>query len=136
MKTWKEKLHCGKQPQTKQLDKNFAGMKAGSLMYISTPLEVDEYVKGIPSGSLVDPKTMRDDLAKRNKADHTCPVSTGIFLRISSEAAFEEYKEKNSASDITPFWRIVEPDSNLGKKLECGSGFITSQRESERQNQS
>ena len=136
MKTWNEKLHCGKQPQTKRLEKDFAGMKAGSLMYISTPLEVDQYVKGIPYGSLVSPKVMRDDLAKRNGADHTCPVSTGIFLRIASEAAFEDYKKTLCITEITPFWRIVAPDSELAMKLNCSPEFIITQRESEMQNMS
>ena len=36
---------------------------------------------------------MRDDLAclKQYQADKTCPVTTGIFLRIISEASYEEY---------------------------------------------
>jgi hypothetical protein len=136
MKTWNDKLHCGKQPQTKRLEKDFAGMKAGSLMYISTPLEVDQYAKEIPYGLLVSPKVMRDDLAKRNGADHTCPVSTGIFLRIVSEAAFEDYKEINCITEITPFWRIVAPDSDMAKKLNCSPEFIITQRESEMQNKS
>jgi hypothetical protein len=134
MKTWNDKLHCGKKPQIKRLEIDFAGMKAGSLMYISTPLEVDQYVRGIPYGYLVSPKVMRDDLAKRNGADHTCPVSTGIFLRIVSEAAFEGYEEINSITEITPFWRIVAPDSDLAKKLNCSPEFIIAQRESEMQN--
>ena len=136
MKTWNDKLHCGKQPHIKRLEIDFAGMKAGSLMYISTPLEVDQYVRGIPYGRLVSPKVMRDDLAKRNGADHTCPVSTGIFLRIVSEAAFEDYKEINCITEISPFWRIVAPDSDLAKKLNCSPEFIIVQRESEMQNKS
>jgi hypothetical protein len=134
MKTWNDKLHGGKQPQTKRLEKAFAGMKAGSLMHISSPLEVDQYVRGIPYGLFVSPKVMRDDLAKRHGADHTCPVSTGIFLRIVSEAAFENYKETNCITEIAPFWRIVEPDSNLAKRLNCSPEFLIAQRESEMQN--
>ncbi len=136
MKTWNDKLHSGKQPQTKRLEIDFAGMKAGSLMYISTPLEVEQYVRRIPYGHLSSPKEMRDDLAKRNGADHTCPVSTGIFLRIVSEAALENYKDIKSITEITPFWRIVAPDSDLGKKLTCSPEFIITQRESEMRNKS
>lgn len=134
MKTWSDKLQCGKRPHTKRLEIDFAGMKAGSLMYISTPLEVDQYVRGIPYGLIVSPKVMRDDLAKRNGADHTCPVSTGIFLRIVSEAALEKYKKINCITEISPFWRIVAPDSDLAKKLNCSPEFIIAQRESEIQN--
>jgi len=33
--------------------------------------------------------------------------------------------------EVTPFWRIVNPKSNLAKKLECGIDFIKKQRELE-----
>ena len=131
MKTWHEKLHCGKVPHTKQIEKSFAGIPAGAQMYISTPLEIDAYLKRIPRGMVVTPKQMRTDLAAANKADHTCPVSTGIFLRIASEAAFEVHRQGEVISAITPFWRVVEPDSDLAKKLACGKAFIEEQRAAE-----
>ena len=37
---------------------------------------------------------MRDALAKKAKADKTCPVSTGIFLS-AIESSLEEQKKKN-----------------------------------------
>ena len=60
-------------------------------MYISSPEEVNEFVKGITKGEFMTPKDMRAALAKAGGAEHTCPVSTGIFLRIASEAAYEEH---------------------------------------------
>ena len=38
---------------------------------------------------------MRNALAKKAKANKTCPVSTGIFLRIAIEASLEEQSKKN-----------------------------------------
>ena len=64
-------------------------------------------------------------------ADKTCPVTTGIFLRIVSEASFEELKAGNDIEEVTPFWRIVNPKSKLAEKLECGIDFIEKQRELE-----
>ena len=130
-KTWAEKLHCGKTPHIKQIDKAFAGIPAGAQMYISSPEEVNEFVKGITKGEFMTPKDMRAALAKAGGAEHTCPVSTGIFLRIASEAAYEEHLQGKDVSKITPFWRVVEPDSDLAKKLECGTEFIRLARESE-----
>lgn len=124
MKTWSEKLNCDKKPQIKRIEKSFAGIPAGSLMYISTPLEVDAYVKTISMGKTKAVEHMRNELARKNGADKTCPVSTGIFLRICAEAAYEEYLKDIDSSQITPFWRIVEPNSNLAKKLTCGTEFI------------
>ncbi|GIS53290.1 hypothetical protein Ct9H90mP29_03320 [bacterium] len=63
---------------------------------------------------------MRDD----HKAEMTCPVVTGINMRIISESAFEEYNVHNDIDKITPFWRVVEPDSKLAGRLACGIDFI------------
>ena len=59
---------------------------------------------------------MRDDLAKDYQEDKTCPVITGIFLRIVSEASYEDYNSSFNLEAITLFWRIVEPDSKLAGK--------------------
>ena len=79
MKTWTEKLNCGKKPQLKKIDKPFAGIPKDSMMYISTPEEINSYIMNIPKGVTITPKQMREDLAKSNHADYTCPVTTGIF---------------------------------------------------------
>jgi hypothetical protein len=70
-------------------------------------------------------------LAIENRADYTCPVTTGIFLRIVAEANFEKYQKANSLKGITPFWRVVEPNSTLSMKLTFGQDFIINQREAE-----
>jgi hypothetical protein len=100
-------------------------------MFIATPLLIDNYVKQISKGKKVTAQTMRKDLAIENKADYTCPVTTGIFLRIVAEAGFEKYQLTNSLKGVTPFWRIVEPDSALAKKLSFGQDFIIKQRQAE-----
>ena len=67
---------------------------------------------------------MRDDLAKKHNADKTCPVTTGIFLRIVSEASYEEYQSGDDLETIAPFWRIVKLNSKLAGKLACGVDLI------------
>jgi hypothetical protein len=130
MQTWTEKLNCSKNPQKKKLAKSVAGMPAGALMYISTPLEIDAYIKTIPRGQGVSIKQMRDDLAKMNKADCTCPLTTGIFLRIVAEAAFEKVNSGDS-SYLTPFWRVIDPKANIVKKLSFDAAFIQQMRHDE-----
>jgi hypothetical protein len=78
---------------------------------------------------------MRKDLAIENRADYTCPVTTGIFLRIVAEANFEKFIQANSLKGITPFWRVVEPNSTLSKKLSFGQDFIIYQRKAEKINE-
>jgi len=130
MQSWTEKLNCSKAPLKKRLEKSVAGMPAGALMYISTPQEIDAYIRQIPRGQGVSVQQMRVDLANRNKADCTCPLTTGIFLRIVAEAAFETINGGSSA-DTTPFWRVIEPKSSIVKKLSFDGVFIQQMRDEE-----
>ena len=121
-KSWIEKRDCEKSFKIKTIDKKFADIPEGSKMLIASPPIIDEYVKSIDYGKFVEPIKMRDDLAKQYQADKTCPVTTGIFLRIISEASYEEFVI--GIDTITPFWRIVDPKSKLASKLTCGIDFI------------
>ncbi len=131
-KTWLDKLNEKKEPKIKHIDFDFADIPANSNMYIATPQIINNYIKQIPKGTKVTVQTMRKDLAIENRADYTCPVTTGIFLRIVAEANFEKYQQANSFKDITPFWRVVEPNSTLSKKLTFGQDFIINQQQAEK----
>jgi hypothetical protein len=100
-------------------------------MLVSTPMEIDQFIRNIPLGKSVNVKDMRAELAKRHKADATCPASTAIFLRVVSEASFEEIKSGKGFDEVTPFWRVVEPDSKVAKKLECEADLIRELRKNE-----
>ena len=130
-KTWIEKRDCDKSYKIKTIDKKFADIPEGSKMFISTPKIIDDYIKHIPFGKSTELSTMRNDLATDYQADKTCPVTTGIFLRIVSEASYMELKQGKVIDEVTPFWRIVNPKSKLANKLECGIEFIEKQRENE-----
>ena len=91
-KTWIEKRDCDKSYKIKTIDKKFADIPEGSKMFIPTPRIIDDYIKHIPFGKSTELSTMRNDLAIQYQADKTCPVTTGIFLRIVSEASYEELK--------------------------------------------
>ena len=99
-RTWIEKRDCDKSLKIKTIDKKFADIPEGSKMFIATPQIIDEYVKHIPFGKSTELSTMRNDLAIEYQADKTCPVTTGIFLRIVSEASFEELKAGNDIEEV------------------------------------
>jgi hypothetical protein len=130
MATWSEKLSSSKVAQKKLLDKSVAGMPAGALMYISTPQEIDQYINLVPLGNSKTIQQMRDELAKNNQADCTCPLTTGIFLRIVAEAAFERMNQGGSES-VTPFWRVIDRNSSIVKKLSFDSSIIQRMRDEE-----
>lgn len=127
-KSWQEKLHIERQPQIERSDKDFAGIKAGQMMLIPTPMLVDAYIRQIPKGKQVDIATLRKDLAAEYHAEVTCPLTTGIFVRISAEAAYEEYEQGKPLNKITPFWRVIDEHSPSAKKLSFGTGFLKEQR--------
>ena len=124
-KSWIEKRDCEKSYKIKIIDKKFADIPKGSKMLIASHPIIDEYVKSILYGEFIEPVKMRDDLAKEYQADKTCPVTTGIFLRLVSEASYEDYYNGIDLDAITPFWRMVNPNSKLAVKLYCGIDFIS-----------
>ena len=130
-KSWVSKRDCEKSFKIKTVDKKFADISKGSKMLITSPLIIDEYVKCIPYGNFIEPLKMRHDLAVKYDADKTCPVTTGIFLRIVSEASYEEYKLGYDLEALTPFWRMVDQKSKLAKKLTCGISFIAQRQAKE-----
>ena len=123
-KSWVEKRDINKQYQVKINPKKFADIPVGAKMFIPTPQILDNFVQYIPSGSFLTLKQIRQDLSRKYRVEMTCPVVTGISLRIISEAAFEEYQIDQNLDEITPFWRVVDPDSKLANKLACGIDFI------------
>ena len=93
-------------------------------MLIPTPLMVDELVRRIPSGKLVTVSQIREKLARDFGADFTCPLVTGIFLKIVAETAEEDLGR--GRKDITPYWRVVKDDGSLNPKFP-GEGKIQAQ---------
>jgi hypothetical protein len=132
-KTWAEKMKA-KPPHHVFLDKDFAGIPKGSKLHISSPVEVAEELKNIPSGSIISIQAFRRRLAEKNNCDATCPVSTSLFLRIVAEHTWDEFSRTGSTKELAPFWRVVESSSPMAKKLNFDSAWIDLQQELEKQN--
>lgn len=133
MKTasWREKIAKPKQSKKVVLDTDFAGIKAGSRLFVATPAIVDQYLRRIPRGEVRTIERMRNELARRNQCDATCPVSTAIFLRMSAEAALEDLAEGKVLDEVTPFWRLIDPTSKIAGKLSVAPSWIAEQRSAE-----
>ena len=87
-------------------------------MLVSTPLELEAYIRRIPEGRVLTIGALRDVLAKDHRADYTCPITTGIFLRIIGEAAEEE--RAAGKGNLAPYWRVVRDNGELVDKLPGG----------------
>lgn len=130
-KTWQEKLHNNHPEKVETVDRKFADIPAGASMYIATPEIVDAYIRNIPKGTHTSLQQMRKDLAAEHNAEYTCPITSGIFLRIVSEAAYEEIAAGKPLKNITPFWRMIDSKAPVAKKLSFGTEFIIEQRKKE-----
>jgi hypothetical protein len=59
-----------------------------------------------------------ESLAQDFEADATCPLTTGIFMRIVSEVAEEDLRM--GKRQVTPYWRMVRNDGSLNEKFPGG----------------
>ena len=97
-------------------------------MLISSPRSIANYVAKLPYGTKKSVKLMRRELAENANADNTCPLTCGIFLRIAIEASL---KQSNGAKPDLPFWRVIDRNSSLIKKLQISEKYLTELRTSE-----
>jgi 6-O-methylguanine DNA methyltransferase, DNA binding domain len=88
------------------------------LMLIPTPILVDEVIRKVPKGKLVTVSEIRRRLAIEFSADVSCPLTTGIFIRIVAEAA--EENRAGGRKRVTPYWRVVKDDGTLNPKFPGG----------------
>jgi len=130
-KTWLQKFNIDRQPEVEITNKKFADIPEGSKMLIATPKVVDDYIRQIPKGHHTSLQQMRKDLAAEFGAEYTCPITSGIFLRIVSELAYEQYQNGTPLKKITPFWRMIDNKAPLAKKLSFGYEFVAEQRKNE-----
>ena len=130
-KSRQEKLNINREPVVEKADKHFADIKAGQKILIPTSKIVDAYIRQIPPGQQINIPTIRKDLAAKFGAEMTCPVTTGFFVRIAAEAAYEEFEKGIPIQKITPFWRVIDEKSATAKNLTFGTAFLSEQRKKE-----
>ena len=121
---WIEKFNKPYKEKIKRLNFNFADIKKGEMMLVSSPTSIAKYIKKIPKGKKKTVLEMRNALAKKAKANKTCPVSTGIFLRIAIEASLEEQRKKKLKKPNLPFWRIIDEKTAVAKKLSISKKLL------------
>jgi hypothetical protein len=119
-KSWREKLENPPAGLPKVVsgpvtwEKRFGGRR----VLVPTPLLIDGLIRKVKKGNLITVTQIRERLAKDFKADATCPLTTGIFVRIAAETAEEDLR--NGKKQITPYWRVLSADGGLNPKLPGG----------------
>jgi hypothetical protein len=116
---WRSKLEKPQEPAVFEMDGKNAQRYGSGKMVIPTPMMVDEVIRGVRKGKLITTGELRKILAEKMGADVTCPLCTGIFVRISAETA-EEDRAAGKAR-VTPYWRVVTDKGELNEKFPGGA---------------
>jgi hypothetical protein len=119
-KTWREKLENPPSGLPKVVEgpekwrKRFGGTK----VLVPTPLLVDKVIRTVKKGKLITVNQIREKLAQEFQAESTCPITTGIFIRICAEVAEEDLQ--SGTKQVTPYWRVIKSDGSLNPKYPGG----------------
>lgn len=114
---WREKLEKAQEPKVVDIPPKMSRFGQGTML-VPTPKLVDALIRKVPKGKLVTVGELRQKLASDFAADVTCPLTTGIFVRIAAEAAEED--RANGRQRITPYWRVIKDDGSLNPKFPGG----------------
>jgi hypothetical protein len=118
-KSWREKLDNPGLPKLVEIPPKMQKQFGSGMMLVPSPREVDALIRTVPKGRVITVSRIRETLASNHMADVTCPLTTGIFVRIAAEAAEEEARAGKSR--ITPYWRVVKDDGSLNPKFPGGT---------------
>ena len=115
--SWREKLDRPQEPRVVDIPPKMSRFGKGTML-IPTPKLVDGLIRKVPKGKLVTVGELRRKLANDFAVDVTCPLTTGIFVRIAAEAAEED--RANGRQRLTPYWRVIKDDGSLNPKFPGG----------------
>jgi alkylated DNA nucleotide flippase Atl1 len=117
-KSWREKMENPNLPKVVDIPPKMQKRLGVGTLLIPSPRDVETVIRGIPRGEVMTVGRIRERLAAQYATTSACPLATGIFVRISAEAAEEEALAGNSR--MTPYWRVVKDDGSLNPKFPGG----------------
>ena len=120
-KTWRQKLEEEHPEHGKVVDipPKMQNRFGTGKMLIPKPLDINALINKIPKGKLATVTQIREKLAKDAQANCSCPMTTGIFLRIVAEVAEEDVR--SGKREVTPYWRVIKADGSLNEKFPGGT---------------
>ena len=117
--SWREKLENEDHSKIILVPPRMQKSLGSGTMLIPKPLDVDAMIRKTKKGQLITSAEIRYRLARDNRVDTVCPLTTGIFVRIAAEAAAEDLQ--NGKTRVTPYWRVVTIDGRLNEKFPGGA---------------
>ena len=117
--TWRDKLENDDHSKVVLVPPRMQKSLGSGTMLIPKPLDVDALIRKTKKGQLITQTEIRSRLARDNRVDTVCPITTGIFVRIAAEAAAEDLQ--NGKTRVTPYWRVLTIDGRLNEKFPGGA---------------
>ncbi len=122
--SWREKLEKEQEAKIVEITPKIAGrfgVRVGQKVVIPRPKDVEMLVRLVRRGELVTLAMLRRRLAQDYRVDIACPLTTGIFLWMVANAAFEDITmQRTTQETVTPYWRVVNNDGSLYPKFPGG----------------
>ena len=115
--SWREKIDKPQDVKIVKVPPKMSRFGSGTML-IPTPKLIDAMIRKVPKGKLVTVSELRRKLARDFRTDVTCPLTTGIFVRIAAEAAEED--RANGKRRIAPYWRVIKDDGSMNPKFPGG----------------
>jgi hypothetical protein len=117
-KSWREKMNNPNLPKVVAIPPRMQKRFGMGTMLVPSPGDVEAFIRTVRKGSITTVSQIREFLAGKHAADVTCPLTTGIFVRIAAEAAEEDARA--GKVKITPYWRVLKDDGSLNPKFPGG----------------
>jgi alkylated DNA nucleotide flippase Atl1 len=111
--SWRDRLEKAEAPKLVPIPPRWRKRYGEGTMLIPRLRDVEALIRRVPKGKLLTLSELRARLAVDDKATMTCPVTTGICLRLIADAP--------RSGDATPYWRIVRDDGSLLISLPGGA---------------
>ena len=105
-------------PKVVEIPPNMRKHLGTGTMLVPSPREVDAVIRTVRKGTATTVSQIRRFLAGKYSVNVTCPLTTGIFIRIAAEAAEEDARQGKAR--ITPYWRVIKDDGSLNPKFPGG----------------
>ena len=92
-KTWREKMENPNLPKVVDIPPKMQKRLGTGTLLLPSPRDVETVIRGIRKGKVMTVGKIREYLAAKYATTSACPLVTGIFVRISAEAAEEDARE-------------------------------------------
>lgn len=117
--SWREKVNKITEAELVDIPEKMQLRFGRGKMLIPRPVDIEKLIGTVRKGRLVTKTELRRKLASDAGADVACPLTTGIFLRIVSEAASEDFA--SGRKKIAPYWRVIGDKGELNEKISGGT---------------